>query len=285
MPTIALRNLVVALCLGAFLAPSTAQAAKPHFGPSEKLHVIAGTKLLNGAQPLSLCYKSYTYFFLAGIFTTDEYVLCEGGASDRYWPMPAGEELAKLQSEGLLPSPLPPYERDTFDYVIGYSLWLVIAFVVLWGLVDRLRAKGRNEKARAQLKTTLRRVMARVVLVAGDRDRAVAKALEIYQGVFREPLPEADFLSDVAWVAGQPTTFNGFVGAMGRKFAANAKPVLIHAAAAIALDDGIVSPEEDRVLRDLATKLGFSRKEADAFVDALHKQPSAAPADGPTLTI
>ena len=49
--------------------------------------------------------------------------------------MPKGEELAKFQAAGTLPSPLPPYRLGILDYVVGYSLWWGLALVALfWGI-------------------------------------------------------------------------------------------------------------------------------------------------------
>jgi hypothetical protein len=43
------------------------------------------------------------------------------------------DEQAKILSEaGILPNPLPPHEMDMVDLIFGYSLWIVIAGVVLF---------------------------------------------------------------------------------------------------------------------------------------------------------
>src|SRR5262245_27418010 len=89
------------------ISATPARAAKLLFGGDEKLHVIAPSGLTHDGQAVSICYKAYTYFFVAGVYTTDELVLCEGGTSTRYSPMPDSEKLAQLQKAGLLPSPLP----------------------------------------------------------------------------------------------------------------------------------------------------------------------------------
>ncbi|HAT41678.1 MAG TPA: hypothetical protein DCS87_08120 [Rheinheimera sp.] len=41
------------------------------------------------------------------------------------------ELIAKYQQQGLLPTPLPIYKPSIFDYVIGYSLWLMIAYIFI----------------------------------------------------------------------------------------------------------------------------------------------------------
>lgn len=269
--------LAVIACLSLGASFTQAEAAKLHFGEDEKLHVITGTKLVADGKPLSLCYKTYTYYMIAGIYTTDQYVLCEGGASTKYWPMPAGERLASMQQQGLLPSPLPTYSRDAIEYVLGYSLWLVIAFVALWMVFDGIRSKSEAPRNLDLLKSTARRIMARMISNAsGGTDHGVAMARQIYQGLFNEPLLDSDFAEDMAWVRQQPAAYDGFIGAMGRKFDANARQILLKAAAHVALADGIMDPAEEEALHHLALKLGMKRKDADAFLATLRRQSAGA---------
>lgn len=267
---------MLALFAALILLPASAEAAKLHFGPDESLHVIAETRLLDGSKPLSLCYKTYTYFVLAGVYTTDEYVLCEGGTSKRYAPLPRGDELAKLQQQGLLPSPLPAYTRPTLDYVFGYSLWLLIVGVAAWTYFETRRSKVGAPKKLALLKTTSRRVMARVASASAAPERGAAVAHQIYQQLFGEPLAEAEFAADMTWVQNEPAAFDGFVGAMSRQFDNSAKAILLRAAAHVAMADGALEGREEDTLRRLAGKLGFKAKEAEAFLTALRQQTPAS---------
>lgn len=276
-------RLCIACAMGLFalfaslvLMAASAQAAKFHFGPDESLHVIAETKLLDGSKPLSLCYKTYTYFVVAGVYTTDAYALCEGGSSKRYMPLPDGDELAALQQQGLLPSPLPAYKRPILDYVQGFSLWLLIVVGAGWTYFETRRSKAAAPKKLALLKTTTRRVMARVVSTAAVPDRGAAMAHQIYKRLFGEALADADFAIDMAWVQNEPAAFDGFVGAMGRKFDQKARAVVLRAAAHVAMADGTLEDAEAASLRHLAGKLGFKPKEADALLVGLRQQ-SAGP--------
>lgn len=104
----------------------TAEAARYRFGADESLHAYAKTGMTHEKKPVSLCYKASTYNVFAPVYTTDEMVLCDE-KKKLYWPVPTGERLNKLQALGLMPKPLPAYERPTLDYVVGYSLWIALA--------------------------------------------------------------------------------------------------------------------------------------------------------------
>jgi hypothetical protein len=114
------------------------------FGKEEKLHCIADVPL-KGPQkePLCVAYKTTMYAVLApAYFRDDGYVLAVKRAGNEYYPMPEGAELAAFQVSGSLPSPLPPYQIPTLDYVFGYVLWSALAVgigAVILG--DRLKTK------------------------------------------------------------------------------------------------------------------------------------------------
>jgi hypothetical protein len=93
-------------------------------------HTFAGP---HGDQ-LCLASKISMHFFVAGVGVSDGgYVLKIKDANSFYNTTP--EMLKALQEEGTLPSPLPPYHISTFQYLFGYSLWLIFAvMVVFWGL-------------------------------------------------------------------------------------------------------------------------------------------------------
>jgi hypothetical protein len=50
----------------------------------------------------------------------DGYILLPKGKTDSYFHMPAGAQLASFQTQGVLPTTLPPYKIPTLDYAFGY---------------------------------------------------------------------------------------------------------------------------------------------------------------------
>jgi hypothetical protein len=74
-------------------------------------------------------------------------VLGVKGESKKYYPMPAGEDLARFQKAGHLPDPLPAYRLGFWDYFVGYSLWWVLALVALWWAWDAWRKRRKKAEA------------------------------------------------------------------------------------------------------------------------------------------
>ncbi len=141
------RGTVLAgVILAGLLWPASA-SARLKFGSDETIHFVDNVKAKgpNGEQ-LILAYKTTTHYFLLGTSIEDNgYVLAifgEGGK--KYYRMPAGAELARLQAQGLLPDPLPPYSLSVFDYFFGYSLWIFLGSIPFWAPFVWWRMKRRN---------------------------------------------------------------------------------------------------------------------------------------------
>ena len=98
------------------------------FGTDEAIREIEPAK----DPDYTLCYKISTYFFGAGCYVTDDgYVLRETGDKKSYIPLDAAK-IEELQKEGILPNPLPAYSLSTFDYLFGYSNWIILGAILNW---------------------------------------------------------------------------------------------------------------------------------------------------------
>lgn len=269
--------LAAGIAVAAATAPAEAGRVGGFFGADERLHVVARTEMrADDWTPLSICYKGYTYYVLAGVYTTSELVLCEGKDSKRYFAVPSGEKLSELQKAGLLPSPLPAYTRDWTEYAIGYLLWLLMAALALYVWVSRSREKREAENNLHLLKLVARRVMARMTPAAApESGRAVAG--NVYAAIFREPLSPADLDAETRWVNENPNGYEGFVKAIGRKLDAPAKALILRAAAYVTMADGILQLGGADELRLLAEQLGMASRDTEAFIATLTQVPS-----GPT---
>lgn len=99
-----------------------------------------------------LCYKYSIQYFILGVAIHDDgYVLAKGDDSYEYFPLDE-TKLRDLQADGTLPNPLPGYSLTWMQYAAGYSLWLLIAIVVLallgWAGLKMMFGKLRNMKNR-----------------------------------------------------------------------------------------------------------------------------------------
>jgi hypothetical protein len=118
------------------------------FGHQESIDCIANVPL-RGAENEQLCiaHKTSSYFFIAGVYAHDDgYVLGIPSRAGMFYPWPAASELAEYQSSGMLPRTLPAYSVWSFEYVFGFSLWIILAFLVAGSgaraLIDRSRRRN-----------------------------------------------------------------------------------------------------------------------------------------------
>jgi len=125
-----------------------AQAARFSFGADETLHAYAKTGMTHENKPVDLCYKSTTFNVIAPVHTTDEMVLCDV-EKGLYWPIPNGDSLTTLQNAGLMPNPMPSYERPMLDIIMGYFLWIILGTMATAHGIATLFAR----KSKKQLQT------------------------------------------------------------------------------------------------------------------------------------
>ncbi len=104
------------------------------FGEQDDIHQIMDIELVGAEnEDLVLGYKTHSYFVFAGVYMKDEgYVLGVKGNDSLYYPLPTGVELEQFQSFGYLPNPLPDYEIPLIDWLIGYSLWIILIILISW---------------------------------------------------------------------------------------------------------------------------------------------------------
>jgi hypothetical protein len=136
-----IKSIVLAMLVFLLLPVGSAHALR--FGEDRRVHFLQDVSLKSvEGEALYLGYLTKTLFVAAGVYITDGgYVLGVNGDTKKYYPMPTGEELARLQKAGSLPDPLPPYSIDFVDYLFGYSLWIVLAGVIGWTVLGELRKK------------------------------------------------------------------------------------------------------------------------------------------------
>jgi hypothetical protein len=146
MRRIWIRVVVMALLLMPF---AQAEAGSIRFGKDEQIRFVQDVTLKSTkGEVLYLGRMIRTQNFIAGYSLEDAgFVLGVKGASSKYYSMPMGDELARFQRGGFLPNPLPAYKPGFLDYVIGYSLWWVLAFAIGWFVFGRRRRSSTAVRA------------------------------------------------------------------------------------------------------------------------------------------
>lgn len=120
------------LFLGFFCTDATARAHM-YFGERDSLHYLQDVEITGeGGESLVLAERTTIRFFIAGLYFIDHGpVLRPKTGNEGFYYTLTDELIAKYQQQGLLPTPLPIYKPSIFDYVIGYSLWLMIAYIFI----------------------------------------------------------------------------------------------------------------------------------------------------------
>lgn len=103
------------------------------FGEDDNIYAIQDVELTSpNNQPMQLAHRVTNHFFIGGIYSSDNgYVLIEKGGKDEYWTL-TENEILQYQADGFLPTPMPAYKIPFWDYLFGYSLWLIIAGVAAY---------------------------------------------------------------------------------------------------------------------------------------------------------
>ncbi len=129
-----MKNLFLIIVLLAFTR--LAHAGAMMFGTDDNIHPITDVSVTGPeGQPMQLAHRVSLHFFVAGIYTTDEgYVLVEKGKTDLYYTL-TPELIAEYQASNSVPNPLPAYKIPLWDYLFGYSLWLIVASLILFYVI------------------------------------------------------------------------------------------------------------------------------------------------------
>ncbi|HEY0882002.1 MAG TPA: hypothetical protein VGD87_10755, partial [Archangium sp.] len=118
------------------------------FGWDDKITCIepVGTTGPDGEE-LCLAFKTSKLFVGAGVYLRDDgYVLGVTGDKHSYFPWPEEKVVKEWQEEGVLPTPLPGYSIPAIEYAFGYSLWIIIAVMAAWAVLQKVRTKRRQAR-------------------------------------------------------------------------------------------------------------------------------------------
>lgn len=111
---------------------ATAKKVGGLFGKSERIVKIKDLEAKGpNNEDVYLAYKTTGYyFFLGAYFSNDGYVLGIKEKFGSYYPLNENQ-LADFQKSGILPTPLPTYKIPVLDWLWGFSLWILLAVIIL----------------------------------------------------------------------------------------------------------------------------------------------------------
>lgn len=124
----------ILLIIGITFSTTSSARGRYYFGDRDTIHFIQDIELMGAkGEALSLSYRTSINFFIAGFYLTDHgYVLSiKNSVSGSYYNL-SDENISLYQSKGWLPNPLPVYQVELSEYLIGYSLWLILILFCLY---------------------------------------------------------------------------------------------------------------------------------------------------------
>jgi hypothetical protein len=135
------------------------------FGSREELECVQEVKA-PGPNGEGVCLATKHTFHELGLpayVTDDGFVLWVLGTTS-YYPL-SDAQIAAGQREGSLPDPMPAHALPVSTYLLGYSLWIVIALVGGYALFSSRRARRRRSRDAATPLST----EPPTITTAGDR--------------------------------------------------------------------------------------------------------------------
>jgi hypothetical protein len=120
------------------------------FGTQDDLNCIVDIPLTGpNSEALCLGFRVEMKFFIGGVYAKDQGYILKIKNEKAYYPMPTGDELAEFQANSMIPSPLPAYSVPLWDYLFGYSLWIIIGIMGAFAGIKYALGKRRAGKLAA----------------------------------------------------------------------------------------------------------------------------------------
>lgn len=128
------------------LASLNAHAARVMFGDRESIRYLAKTEMkAPGGQEIYLGNLVVMRTLVLPYFVESKgLVLGIKGDSQKYIPLPQGQERVVLQAAGLLPEVLPSPRLTALDYLFGFSLEIAVLLLALYTVLKRASVRRRG---------------------------------------------------------------------------------------------------------------------------------------------
>lgn len=238
-------------------------------GASDELELHE--ELPNGLGHLAT-YK-VSYWLLAGVWVSSETVIAI--SRDSYSPIPKGQDLKELQESGILPDPIPDYGLNALDYILGYSLWLVAAVILIIGYVTS--SKNRENDAISDLKQVDEikdainsNLLSLLCIMAKADGKVLNEEIELIQSIYENFSGESisiSFINDKIEqlkdgrerILQELNTISNFLSDEGKKS-------IIYTILMVAARDGEFDITEQQIFTEVASAINIDEKKLDEIV-------------------
>ena len=264
-----------------FLLAGPAHAARGRIGVDDKFHTVAPLEiprekvLALGLPPewasnARLAKHVQSYWLFAGVYAVDKgYVITTG--RDAYWSL-SDSQIAILQGAGALPTPLPRSPVPWMDYLLGFSLWIIIVGFVAYSVVRHRLEKRRGVKMQALVGASfaelLRNVLSAMVRKDGPIDpRDAALIADIVGKTSGEPqnLDAVRAFADACEL--ERNNVAEFLEVNAESLSPEQRRLFVVALCRMCAADGDLESKERAFLKACVVAIGYHEKEAPALID------------------
>ena len=242
-----------------------------HFGQSDEMVCLVDMPSV-GPEGEELCLAAHNayYALIGGLYSTSELVIAAKSADvyDAYYPLPTGNDLSSLQASGVLPDPLPTYDRPISDYISGYSLWfMILVMVAAYFAIGRAGRRRATRDDPQVLMGTMLRVLIAAMLADGTIHEHEKETIRlIYRKTTGLDLNESDFKRMILEIAHDKTDIEVQMQKVRSRITPDSKGLVVRDALMILCADGHVADAEKTFLTKVARGLALSEKQFEAVI-------------------
>jgi len=126
-----MKSFLIVLIITFLLFSQRSYARKGLMGKNDKLTKIMDVDIIGPkGEELYLAHKTTSLFLFFGVYIKDDgYVLAIKKSWNSYYPLD-DKMIKNYQEKGFLPKELPKNKISFFDYLVGYSLWIVLILII-----------------------------------------------------------------------------------------------------------------------------------------------------------
>ena len=228
------------------------------------------------------------WFFLGAYVERDGYVLKPPGA-DIYFPLD-DEKISALQQLGVLPDPLPAFAIPALDYAFGYSLWILIAGILIWvgggELVRKRRAKVLNDAIGDDFYAFICEALINFAGLGAGGGVSVEERKQIKNVLANLGLHAQAETIETRYESTTVTTQNLLAYVEGKKLTDVQRVLLLRSLISLADATGGLGKDKRRGIEDYLVAFGVAKKhvkrEADKVIETIRAALARPPEGGAT---